>query len=351
MSEKGLKYIFEESACLTKRQLSGYVTNRITPEEAYPLEHHIHICPLCREALEGALKQRENLPALSELNPEFLKEHFSITHPEVHLNSMALSSSLHSGSKFKGIKTVRLFLKPSGYISAAVLILCALGYMEISKSFKTGADPEVRARSVIKSPEAENTLEPVAAESFFRTDKAVTTTPGENPVETFSVRQVSGEQPGQQKPEPLLIADPAQKIKKEPQHIAGQKPNVVPAEKNTREETVPKTTGTKEKKEKLIKEQPDQSFENPAAKEVSGTEILSAEELFRAGKFEAALKNYKAHMNTGSDRDRQYAALNVARCYMGMGKYENAKLLLQSLVENGSGAPKRQARRMLRNLE
>lgn len=97
MSKEQLIHIFDNSTCLTKRQLKDYVGGTMTNEEAHAAEVHLNTCPMCSDAVEGLFEKQEgSLAAMTELNTDFLKDHFGLHNPQIHLNSIAAAHT-HSG--------------------------------------------------------------------------------------------------------------------------------------------------------------------------------------------------------------------------------------------------------------
>ncbi len=52
-SEERILQILDQSACLSKGQLTGYLKRTLYPEELRAVELHLAGCPLCNDALEG----------------------------------------------------------------------------------------------------------------------------------------------------------------------------------------------------------------------------------------------------------------------------------------------------------
>ncbi len=48
-----LLQILENTTCLSKSQLLGYLSNTLQPEELYAVEMHLIECPICNDAIEG----------------------------------------------------------------------------------------------------------------------------------------------------------------------------------------------------------------------------------------------------------------------------------------------------------
>src|SRR5690606_5602807 len=129
MSEQ-LKHIFDNSACLSKRQLKDYVNTTMSREEQYAVEHHITTCFFCSEALEGMNRKDEALVAVDELNTNFLKDHFSLINPQIHLNSIAPTVQAQPIQRQRKKTTMQPLLRPSALAAAALLGFAVLWYLD-----------------------------------------------------------------------------------------------------------------------------------------------------------------------------------------------------------------------------
>jgi FimV-like protein len=85
--------------------------------------------------------------------------------------------------------------------------------------------------------------------------------------------------------------------------------------------------------------------------EGDGRKLSTANALYEAGNYGAAASSYKEQIGGDDKRTSQQATLMAARSYLKLGQKEKAKQLLQTLVNEGSGSQKRQAKRMLKDLE
>ena len=68
MSRDRLLKVVGNSACLTKRQISDYIRQKLYPEELYVVEMHLNECPFCNEAIEGFSKSQEHFLLLDDLS-------------------------------------------------------------------------------------------------------------------------------------------------------------------------------------------------------------------------------------------------------------------------------------------
>lgn len=107
-----LAHIFDNSACLTKRQLKDYVTGVMSEEECYAVERHANDCSFCSEAIEGlSMHSADAISRLELLTPEFIQDHFQKNLPPVHLNAIASAGVAESApAKHKRSGRSRLHL-------------------------------------------------------------------------------------------------------------------------------------------------------------------------------------------------------------------------------------------------
>lgn len=148
MSNESLKHIFDESTCLTRRQMKDYVTGSMTNEEAHAVEVHLSSCPMCNDAVDGmfAVEEGNALTVMSELNTDFLKDHFGLSNPQIHLNSLAPAAdaahahSYHTRRKKK--RVVPLWRNVS--IAAALLLFIGIGwYMKYGNTALDTTNPVI----------------------------------------------------------------------------------------------------------------------------------------------------------------------------------------------------------------
>lgn len=80
-----ISHIFDHSSCLSMKQLREYVAGNQTHEERHATEHHLNDCSLCSEAVEGLFARKGEAANLNAaINSNFLKQHISATHPQDH---------------------------------------------------------------------------------------------------------------------------------------------------------------------------------------------------------------------------------------------------------------------------
>lgn len=69
MMDRRLLQILNNTACLSKSQLQGYVQNTLQPEELYAVEMHLIECPICNDALEGFAIEKNLNNLLAGIQP------------------------------------------------------------------------------------------------------------------------------------------------------------------------------------------------------------------------------------------------------------------------------------------
>jgi hypothetical protein len=114
------KQLFQESHCLSKSQLLGYVQGNLDKDEVYAIESHLNDCALCNAALDGLLEApvQETKKAIDQLQADF----------KAKLNATVPATK-------PVMKPIR---KRSNQwmIAASVLLLFALGGYSIMSYFK-----------------------------------------------------------------------------------------------------------------------------------------------------------------------------------------------------------------------
>jgi FimV-like protein len=377
MSKEQLKYIFGKSACLTPRQMKQYTHGQMTNEECHAVEVHLNSCAFCNEAVEGLFEQQEGDAAdvAATLNSDFLKDHFSIHHPQVHLNSMAPAQPIVQVAqpKRKRMK-VQPFWRPS---SIAAVVLLGFGLLWYIKFGQKAVEKVQIAQALPERTEVNNASASAANETqqnqalyndgiVEKNSAATVTQPPES--------NLPNQTPPTTQP-PVLLADnvegsdaKASLDSRQDENIQKQAGNedlstaakFVPAAPaaDTKDVDVVQAVAAN-KKTKTLAKMPQNTGTQLSEIEVAtagsrrenGKAEPSADDLYNNGKYSAALNLYKQEMaEAGSRGKRQRAAINVARCHVAMGNKQKARQLLQSIVDEG-GPQKRTARKMLENMD
>lgn len=389
MSNEQLKHIFDNSVCLTRRQMKDYVNGTMTNEESHAVELHLNSCPFCDEAIEGLFEQKEGnaVEVLAELDTEFLKDHFSLHHPHIHLNSLTSSQPAVATAHYPHKrKNTQPFWRNISIAAALLLGVSIFWYM------KEGS-PTAQQSILAQSQQSTQQTTGTPAVTKYTRDKIADNTLKTKEPQRTSEAKLSEPQTtppanngsGPQSPQTLLLADkPAEKKEsadtqaeprqKEQENVATT--NSLPiSEKMVAAPKPPVAAGQIEKMPtRSVNDIAATSGEGEAfnttskAVKVTGTRtqgdnyyidgvavktdnLDKAENLYNQKKYKEALNTYKKELNSGDKSRRQKASLMTARCYLALGQKAQATKVLEDLVQNGSGAAKREARKMLGDLQ
>ncbi|MEO6831773.1 MAG: zf-HC2 domain-containing protein [Chitinophagaceae bacterium] len=368
-----LIHILDASVCLSRRQITEYLSGKMLPIEAHAVEVHLNSCPLCRMAVEGF---EENIgsasAALESLNNNFLKEHFHTIAPQIHLNSMAPTAAL-GGRTSKKILTIQFWRNTA----VAATVLLAFGFMwyfefgekhgqeRISLALNAPEKPEnTTATSLTRVSEATtrskayselpNTKVPtekgVSASSLLAApEKEMAPT-----VSTLKDATVETTNLGKSKPSKAsregLIAKNDEALHQSNEAVSSESADLAMPISEDKAETFRAKKSIDKPATALAKSLVGKD-EKGAAPTASRKSLLeTGDELFEAGKYEKALAQYNRQMQTGSRDKQTAAAIKAAKCYSLLGNKTRATELLKYIMETGSGADKRAARKVLRTL-
>jgi hypothetical protein len=341
MNER-ISHIFESSACLTRRQVQDYVNKTMSREECFAAEHHINSCSFCSAALDGLTSD-----TLKNMDNAFLKEHLSLIRPQVHLSSIAPTASGNLIQRRPKKNAKAPLVKTSSITAALLLGFGVLWYLQYGSRMQSPANnsniqkaaPAAKAITVEKIPDAKpvNTLAAGPEDKVAVTEVAFhSSSPG----------------PEEQRPQPLITTKPGEQQTAvserslTPEADKGAAVKDAASEKKTIEDASEIPAAVPKPAVLPVKE-----VKRTTPPKASDQEGQSAEELYQNGKYGAALNLYKKQMSSSGSRTEQEAALQAANCYLKLGQKDNAVKLMQSLVENGNGSPRRQAKRLLRDME
>jgi len=221
---------------------------------------------------------------------------------------------------------------------------------------KTATPPPKNENALVPVPlinsDEEHKITSAQPEAFSSDETISSSIPGEtkitasenslNPIEKESSNFLASE-----KKKPEIKPAPAsakQAIIKNEKSASAKKQVAMTITVNPPSEEAPVAADIFITSEPMINEAPDPEPGNQQAK--TGT----AKMLFESGNYNDALDVYKNQMNSTDRQTRQQASMMAARCYLNMGQTSFASILLESLASNGSGAQKRQAKRLLKDL-
>lgn len=411
MSKEQLIHIFDNSTCLTRRQLKDYVTGAMTNEEAHAAEVHLNACPMCSDAVEGLFEQQEGgLATMVEPDGAFLKDHFGLHNPQIHLNSIAATQSHyhHHHVKRKKKGNVQPLWRTAAVAAILLLMVGSFWYYRNTQDSMANTQPGIAQEIPAdkNSPIAMN-REPAPDEKAIAAAIPDTQdTEATKPETADRMAPVAPSQvaPAQPKPEnPGIFKKLADKVEKLAQQQSAavvldamkdpEKSKYETSARNQQNdeqraipkgqqdvEVVTKTykvplvdkpaadkVATAEEVENMPKSantynvRTGNSYNETELKEVKAnarekdnTEpdaLDRADKLLSQKSYGDALNVYTKEMRGAENRARrQAAAVGAAKCYTALGKTQKAKEILESIVNEG-GPQKREAKRLLKEME
>jgi hypothetical protein len=394
MSKEQLLHIFEESACLTRRQMKDYVSGSMTNEESHAVELHLNACPFCNDAVDGMFAQQEGNTAemIMGLDSDFLQDHLGRNNPRVHLNSVTATHAHSNAQKRKNKGNVTAFWRNT---SIAAMLLLAIGLLWFLKfgrensgnNLQLAQQPETQSTPVItdnippkKTLTTNTPATPVTVPSDAKTSTTATR-PVERDAEDVaavpsSPAAVSGNAAAQKQAansderEKKALADEVVVT----QYKAPLVDKYAPPAKNIKPEQVEKLptrstnslaatppdayTGDSKKDitKDITKAKTDAvsySIEGVATRpagSVTKDNLAKAEDLFNKAQYESALRVYSREFDSEDKASRQKAMVMAAQCHTKLGNTAKAKQLLESVIDEG-GPEKRNARKLLKEME
>lgn len=365
MSKDQLKHIFEESACLTPRQVKGYVTGKMVHEEAHAVEVHLLSCPFCREAVEGIAEQKSPgaVSAMEKLDAGFIAKHFGVTAQEVTpaKNTPPVTKARSENDK---PKTVRNIWKPMALAASLLAIVAVLWFMRDNIFPQDNGQmaqqitlPEKPAEEVIAYTPAADSNITVMADSMAISEQEMA--PEELPV---AVEHPADVKPGEikevaaaKKESDKKIANarlaaeapvkrPREDVKPLPMAARQSSADALPRMGNSYSATESATTAPAAVADKAAEKEEATEVKKKTEPARSGLE--KADDLFNKGKYRRALKAYQDEMGDTRSNKRDAATFMAARCHVELGEKMQAKTLLNSLV-NENSVKKAQAQQVL----
>lgn len=394
MSKEQLKHIFEQSSCLTKKQLKEYVSGSMSPEEAHAVEQHLHSCPMCSDAIDGLMAQQgKGVELMNTINADFLTKHLGAANPQTPRN-INMSATNTNDTKKKPApamiraKPVRSYFAFRTMSVAAVILFAIVGiwYYRLTNDVLQESQPvaqELPKTAPVEQPTvaqyAEDTQDAIAAAADMVNNGVTEVGAGSSITQSPATKDkgvVAMAAPAPEKEEKQgLLKRLGNKIeaaaaKKTTQQLLGAIKNDNP----DKYATSAKNQFVEEQRMKPKEERADvadmqpgnasratgnsyQPTEDVKAVTVSEKEALEpvskidkADQLLKSGKASDALNLYTQEMRGASSKGkRQEAAIGAARCYVALGNRYKAKDILLSIVDEG-GPRKREAKRMLKEL-
>jgi hypothetical protein len=375
MSNEQLKHIFDNSTCLTKKQLKSYVSGGMTNEEAYAVEVHLNSCPLCSDAVDGMFAQQEsNLVTTNDINGDFLKDHFGNINPQIHLNSITSTHSKQIDLQKKKEKVHHLWRTAS--VAAGLLLLAGTLWYYRFLQVETGMQQIAQELPLPPQTElkAAEQQQPIAMNRVVTEDALMAKPVNEpQPVQRAETGKddmaeaVIAKQPAvpvdpkkqKEAPEDAVVDGYKAPLIKEDERKVLSKEEIEkkPARITQSIAAAPATSGQTSFGNSYnadITNVTEKSAEKKAVRESVQAidKIEQANKLYQTRQYNDALNIYLKEINgPASDNNRKNEArLGAARCYIATGNKEKAKALLMIVFADG-GKRKREAKRLLKEIE
>lgn len=392
MSKEQLKHIFEQSSCLTKKQLKEYVSGSMSPEEAHAVQQHLHSCPICSDAVDGLMAQpKAGVDVMNTLNADFLKQHLGTVNPQAHRNINMPVTNMPDNKKkpapamMKSSSAKSYFAFRTMGVAATILFaIVGIWYYRLTNDVMKESQPlaqEMPAPAPVEQPAAQPLVEDTEAAVAAAADMVnnglteVAATPGITESATTKDRGVVAMAEPAKEEKPGLLKRLGNKIeaaaaKKTTQQLLGSIKNDNPDKYATSAKNQfveEQRTKPKEERTEAMDMQPGNASRatgnsyqptedlkvvtaNAKDAEEPVSKIDKADQLLKSGKAGDALNLYTQEMRSASSKGkRQEAAIGAARCYVALGNRYKAKDILLSIVDEG-GPRKREAKRMLKEL-
>jgi tetratricopeptide (TPR) repeat protein len=282
-----------------------------------------------------------------------LQEHFSLTNPHIHLNSISHAHDERHVHRQKKRKSLPI----STHIGIAASLLFALA---IIWYFKNGNrlqnEPVIAAEVTSNIPRI--THEDGAAQGNV--------TPAKDLQESQSEGAPDSRRPNNNGVvKPLIVAaePPAGSEKAKLQETTvkdtrnpaeePQKPMALAsAVANMPAKTVKngKTNPSNDVSTTLVSKRADEAAEKVAEPAYKVDKVEIGDDLYRQHKFDKALVAYRQAMKTENAEIRAEAAFKAAKCHLELGEQDKAILLLNDLA-SGDGPQQKQAKKLLRKIK
>lgn len=381
MNKEQLGHIFERSACLTPKQIKGYVSGKMVHEEAHAVEVHLLSCPFCRDAIDGLREQKDAgaINAMEKLDAGFIASHFGVSKDELSLKDKKVKGSNQSSFKTFTEKVgggnaggnIRKMWRPLAAAAGLVAVACILYFMRES-IFPAGEN-----KQIAQNTEADNTTAPEPATPDIAYRPAVDSIEADTPIIAMNETEDMAQLPPQEedmrdamaekrelkKPDDtkkkqeqakyaeqkdkgnatmLAAANPVKKSQKKP---AKQAPDLAANADDKRmgnSFTGPKLGPMKvdEEPEAAKKPEPEKAAPKPEPKKINLGEARSGipdgDEAFNDGKYKKALRQYKKVMFDPKSNQKDAATLMAAKCHIAEEELMQARTLLNSLVKENS---------------
>lgn len=368
MNKEQLKHIFEDSACLTPRQIKGYVTGKMVHEEAHAVEVHLLSCPFCSDAVEAMTEHKTQgaVNVMEKLDAGFIAKHLGVTTQEINIAKntppVIKAGSYSTAPEKEKPKTVRKLWKPMALAASLLAVVAVLWFMR-DTIFPQDAEQLVQTTPVEKKQEPEIAYRPALdTNAVAYTDTIATTIPQTivdeatvamaedatsstvKDLKDAGVTREAEKKAADTKPMKDLSAGKAKAD--EPVVAATRQPTVDVLPRMGNSYAPPEVPAAKIA---ATEEQAESTESARKSKDVARTGIEKADDLYNSGKYRRALKIYQDEMGDTRSNKRDAATYMAAKCHIELGEKMQARTLLNSLV-NENSVKKGQAQQLLNQL-
>lgn len=375
MSKEQLKHIFEQSPCLTQRQLKNYVSGKMVHEEAHAVESHLLSCPFCTDAVEGLMegKVQGAINNIDKLDSSFIAKHFGVEAKEI--KSAAPPPVIKAGSystqpEKTEKKTISIHWKPMAAAAGLIAVACIAWFMR-DNIFPHAEDQLAQQTTIEETPpqqeltySATTDTQPIVQDT---TSMIAVTEPAEQPVMPASTpaaedakdaKSLLARKEAEKKLPPATDAAKKAEASKTiaatsqgSMVVTDSKPAAAPTNNNAPATRMGNSFTGPEVPKYDEAEVAETKTEVVAKRKVNiskraSTGLDRADEFYNSGKYRKALKIYQDEMYDSKSNKKDAATLMAAQCHIGMGQEAQAKTLLNTLV-NKNSIKKQQAQQLL----
>lgn len=378
MNKEQLKNIFDNSTCLTPRQLRGYASGKMVHEEAHAVETHLLSCPFCSEAVEGlvASKSPLALDSVDKMDSSFLEKYLNVSQEDLNAKPKYSGAAKFSTMSAPAVKSTKLWKN----IGIAASVLIAVGAIWILKDTVFNSDEpasQIAEVNVIEDskplveqplavvadstiPEEDNT----ADEQIVATTDTVSASQTLDAAKDAEAQKLTALDAKKQQQELKAKKEAEQKAKEKER----EKALLAAAEKSDKKTTVAQANKTSETSADYDGYGPRRlgnSFTDeattasaPAAKKApepislgsATTGISKADEAFNEENYKRALRLYQKEMFDKKSQQQDAATYMAAKCHIALGEKVQARTLLNSLIKENS-YKKGEAQQLLNKLD
>lgn len=374
MSKEQLGHIFERSACLTPKQMKGYVSGKMVHEEAHAVEVHLLSCPFCRDAMDGLRENQDKgaLAGMEKLDAGFIAAHFGVSKDDLNIKGKKVKASKQGDFKTFTEKSggesgggIRRMWKPMAAAAGLIAVACILYFMresifpeggqkQLAQNTETSNNtsvPEQATPDIAYRPVADSTVADTPIMAINETAEMMTLPPEDKPALEEKKPESAEEKKKQEQAQ--KEAEQKKKANAEMLTAAAAKPGTQTLKKPAKADDLSADYAEKRMGNSFTpEEQKDAPATTTLAREKAETKepappkkinlgearsgIPDGDEAFNDGKYKKALRQYKKIMFDPKSNQKDAATLMAAKCHIAEDEMMQARTLLNSLVKENS---------------